>query len=174
MTVATAPPPVAPVAARRQAPSMRRIGEKRWAGYFFVAPHFLIFALMILIPFVYNVWISLSDYTFGGQAEKFVGLQNFKNLADPNDYHFPIFWNGFINTLIFVVISTPMLVIGGLFLAVLINNKFRGRNVFRAIYFAPWTLGISVVGLLWWWIFNGSFGLLTNFLGSWGSPRHSG
>jgi multiple sugar transport system permease protein len=165
MTVATAPP----VTAAATAPTrpLRRIGEKWWAGYLFVLPHFAFFLFMVGIPFVYNLYLSLSDYTFGG-SETFVGLQNFQRLADPNDYHFPVFWGGLWNTIIFVLLSTPMLVIGGLFLAIVVNGKYRGRNAFRAIFFAPWTLGIAVVGLLWWWIFNGSFGLLTIWLSSWG------
>ncbi len=171
MTVTTAPS-VAPTAAATAARPLRRIGESRFTGWLFILPHLLIFLLMICIPFIYNVWISLSDYTFGG-SEAFVGLKNFQNLADPNDYHFPIFWNGLWNTIIFVLISTPMLVISGLFLAITVNGRYRGRNAFRAIYFAPWTLGIAVVGLLWWWIFNGSFGLLTNVLTGFGfeSPQ---
>ena len=169
MTVASAPAPAPTTATSRP---LRRIGEKWYGGYLFILPHFAIFLLMVGIPFVYNIWISLSDYTFGGD-ETFVGLQNFMNLADPNDFHFPVFWNGVWNTLIFVIVSTPMLVISGLFLAVLVNGKYRGRNFFRAVYFAPWTLGIAVVGLLWWWILNGSFGLLTNLLTNFGiaSPQ---
>jgi multiple sugar transport system permease protein len=122
---------------------------------------------MIGIPFIYNIYISLTDYTFGG-SETFIGLQNFQNLANPDDYHFPVFWNGLWNTGLFVIISTPLLVGAGLFLAVLVNGRYPGRNIFRAIYFAPWTLGIAVVGLLWWWILNSSFGLLTNTLVSLG------
>jgi len=160
MTVAPAPPIAA---TKAPASSLRRLGEKWYAGYLFILPHFALFIFMVGIPFIYNIYLSLSDYTFGG-SETFVGLQNFERLADPSDYHFPVFWGGLWNTVIFVLLSTPMLVIGGLSLAVLINGKFRGRNIFRAMYFAPWTLGIAVVGLLWWWIFNGSFGLLTNVL----------
>ncbi|HKG18634.1 MAG TPA: sugar ABC transporter permease [Candidatus Limnocylindrales bacterium] len=170
MTVAPAPP----VAATATAPtrSLRRLGEKWYAGYLFILPHFALFLFMVGIPFIYNIYLSLSDYTFGG-SETFVGLDNFARLADPTDFHFPVFWGGLWNTVIFVLISTPMLVISGLFLAILVNGKYRGRNAFRAIYFAPWTLGIAVVGLLWWWIFNGSFGLLTNVLTSFGitSPQ---
>jgi multiple sugar transport system permease protein len=161
MTVAPAPPVTAAAAAPSR--SLRRLGEKWYAGYLFILPHFALFLFMVGIPFLYNIYLSLSDYTFGG-SESFVGLQNFQKLADSSDYHFPVFWGGLWNTIIFVLLSTPMLVISGLFLAVLINGKYRGRNAFRAIYFAPWTLGIAVVGLLWWWIFNGSFGLLTNVL----------
>jgi multiple sugar transport system permease protein len=173
MTVAPAPAPaVAPGPTARQgtqarALGLRRIGEKWWAGYLFVLPHLFFFLLMIGIPFFYNIYISLTDYSFGGD-ETFVGLQNFQNLANPDDYHFPVFWNGVWNTIIFVIISTPTLIIAALGLAVLLNGKYRARNFFRAIYFAPWTLGIGVVGLLWWWILNDSFGLFTNVMNSLG------
>jgi multiple sugar transport system permease protein len=162
MTVAAAPPPVAGAAPTR---SMRRIGEKWYAGYLFLLPHFLIFLFMIGLPFIYNIYVSLTDYTFGGDPT-FIGVQNFQNLADPSDYHFPVFWNGVKNTLIFVITSTPILVIAGLLLAVIVNGKYPGRNIFRAIFFAPWTLGIAVVGLLWWWLLNSQFGLLTILLNS--------
>jgi multiple sugar transport system permease protein len=169
MTVAPAPPVRAGGAPTR---SLRRLGEKWYAGYLFVLPHFALFLFMVGFPFLYNIYLSLSDYTFGG-SETFVGLQNFRRLADSTDYRFPVFWGGLWNTVIFVLLSTPMLVIGGLFLAVLVNGRYPGRNIFRAIYFLPWTLGIAVVGLLWWWIFNGSFGLLTNLLAGLGiaSPQ---
>jgi multiple sugar transport system permease protein len=166
MTVA---PAVPAAAARPMEPSKRRIGEKWYTGYLFIAPHLLFFTLMIGLPFIYNLYISLTDYTFGGQ-ETVIGLKNYQNLTDTNDFHFGLFWTGLWNTVLFVLISTPTLVIVGLLLAVLVNTKFRARNTFRAIYFAPWTLGIAVVGLLWWWILNGSFGLLTNVMHGFGLP----
>jgi multiple sugar transport system permease protein len=169
MTVSAAPPPVAGTAPAR---SMRRIGEKWYAGYLFILPHFLIFLFMVGLPFLYNIYVSLTDYTYGGNPS-FIGLGNFQNLADPTDYHFPIFWNGVWNTLIFVIVSTPTLVIAGLALAVLVNGKYPGRNVFRAIFFAPWTLGIAVVGLLWWWLLNSQFGLLTILLNAIGLQNPS-
>jgi multiple sugar transport system permease protein len=166
MTVATAPPPVAGAAPAR---SLRRIGEKWYAGIFFILPHFLLFLFMVGLPFVYNIYISLTNYTFGGDAS-FVGLQNFRDIANPDDYHFPVFWNGVWNTILFVITSTPLLVIAGLVLAVVVNGKYPGRNLFRAIFFAPWTLGIGVVGLLWWWLLNSQFGLLTLLLAQFGIP----
>jgi multiple sugar transport system permease protein len=165
MTAAATPVPTARQTEASQ--SLRRIGEKWYSGYLFILPHFLLFTLMIGIPFIYNIYISLTDYTFGG-SETFIGLRNFQNLANPDDFHFPVFWNGLWNTVLFVLISTPLLVGAGLFLAVMVNGRYPGRNIFRAVYFAPWTLGIAVVGLLWWWILNSSFGLLTNTLASFG------
>jgi multiple sugar transport system permease protein len=49
-------------------------------------------------------------------------------------------------------------------LAALLNQRVRGRNIFRAIYFVPWTLSVSVVGLTWWWMFNGNAGFVTLFM----------
>lgn len=164
MTAAPLPPPQVR-AAVAPTQSLRRIGEKWYSGYLFILPHFVFFILMIGLPFIYNIYISLTDYTFGATSESFIGLQNFQALANPDDYHFPVFWTGLWNTILFVLISTPVLVGTGLLLAVLVNGKYPGRNIFRAIYFAPWTLGIGVVGLLWWWILNSNFGLLTNTLG---------
>lgn len=166
MTVAAAPPPV-PAPAAGAAPTMRRIGEKWWAGYLFLLPHFLLFLFMVGLPFFYNLYIAMTDYTFGGDAQ-FIGLKNFQNLLDPEDFHFPVFWNGVWNTLLFVVMSTPLLVGAGLGLAILVNGKFPGRNFFRAIFFAPWTLGIGVIGLLWWWLLNSQSGLLTILLANFG------
>jgi multiple sugar transport system permease protein len=68
------------------------------------------------------------------------------------------------NTLEFVLMSVPFLVVLPLLLAVLLNTKTPGRNIYRAIYFAPWVLSVSVVGLLWWWIFQSQGGLLNYYL----------
>jgi multiple sugar transport system permease protein len=160
MTVAAAPPPIVGAAPSR---SLRRIGEKWYSGYLFILPHLAVFLFMVGLPFFYSIYVSLTDYTMGGEPT-FIGIQNYQNLANPDDFHFPVFWNGVWNTLLFVIVSTPLLVGSGLALAVLVNGKYPGRNIFRAIFFAPWTLGIAVVGLLWWWLLNAQFGLFTLLL----------
>jgi multiple sugar transport system permease protein len=72
-----------------------------------------------------------------------------------------------------VLISTPLQVGFGLLLASLLNQRLRGRNIFRGIYFMPWTLSVSVIALIWWWMFNGNAGLITTTLESLtgGSPN---
>ena len=138
----------------------RRIGEQPWTPYLFIAPHLVLFVAFILVPFFLGIWISLHDSTPLREGP-FVGLRNFERLFDPESIHFPRFWNTVWNTVLFVVMSTPLLVGVALFLASLLNQKLRGRNVFRAIYFVPWTLSVSVVGLIWWWMFNGNAGFIT-------------
>ena len=104
-----------------------RIGERRYTPYLFIAPHFLVFAVFILFPFFFGIFISLHDW-FGGRAGGFVGLRWYQQLFDPDSIHFPRFWNSVWNTILFVLMSTPLLVGVALGLASLLNQKLRGRN----------------------------------------------
>ncbi|PZR64718.1 MAG: sugar ABC transporter permease [Chloroflexi bacterium] len=158
------PGAAAPVTRGGDTQRRRRIGEKWYTPYLFVLPHLLVFIGLIGIPFVFGLWISLFAYDQVSPSSPFVGLQNYINLIDPQSIHFGFFWQGLWNTVLFVILSTPTLVGVGLLLAVLLNNRFRGRNFFRGLYFAPWTLSVAVIGVLWWWILQDQGGLISNGL----------
>jgi multiple sugar transport system permease protein len=162
MTLGTAPPPATGAAVRptTRVEARRRIGEAWYTPYLFILPHLFLFGIFIAVPFFAAIWLSVQDYR-QFQPSFFVGAQNYLELVDPLSRHFDRFWTSLWNTVIFVIISTPTLVLAGLGLAALLNERFRGRNVFRAIYFAPWTLSVAVIALLWWWIFAGAGGLAT-------------
>jgi multiple sugar transport system permease protein len=133
--------------------------------YLFILPHLIFFAAFIGYPFFNGIWISLHQFDYLRPAtNRFIGLQNYINLFSPGTLKFNEFWNAMGNTLEFVLLSVPFLVIIPLLLAVLLNTKTPGRNIYRAIYFAPWVLSVSVVGLLWWWIFQSQGGLLNYYL----------
>jgi multiple sugar transport system permease protein len=146
-------------AARPRKDVRRRIGERPWTPYLFILPHFIVFTVFILYPFFLGIWISVHDSS-SLRDGPFVGINQFLKVFDPQSIHFPRFWNTVWNTILFVLMSVPLLVIVGLVLASLLNQKLRGRNVFRAIYFVPWTLSVAVVGLTWWWMFNSNAGFI--------------
>jgi multiple sugar transport system permease protein len=75
-----------------------------------------------------------------------------------------VFMKAVINTFIFVLLVAPLQAGFALVLALLINQKLRGINVFRAIYFMPVVVSIVVVSLLWRIIYDGNDGLLNNLL----------
>ncbi len=77
-----------------------------------------------------------------------------------------IFIKAVINTFIFVIVVAPVQAGLALCLALLINQRLRGINVFRAIYFMPVVVSIVVVSLLWRFIYDGQSGLLNNLLGA--------
>lgn len=156
------------VAAPRAAEG-RRFGI---APYLFILPHFIFFGLFLLWPLAYGIYISLYRFNFSRpKSRKFIGLDNYQNLIERGSLQFQPFWQSMWNTLIFVVVSTLPMVVAALALAVLLNGKYRGRNIFRAIYFAPWSLSAVVAALLGWWLFNAQAGLVNGFLDAIGLTR---
>ena len=142
--------------------------------YLFILPHLIFFAIFIGSPFFNGLYLSLTQYNYlRPDLTQFVGVQNYVNLFTPNTPQFQVFWNALGNTVEFVIYSVPLLVVLPLFLAVLLNTKTPGRNIFRAIYFAPWALSGAVVALLWWWIFQSQGGLVNYYLADLGvrAPR---
>ena len=121
----------------------------RATPYLFLLPYLALFTLFVLIPAVYGIWISLHNWDFLLPGKPFVGLDNYTALADPDSVQFLPFWQGMRATAIFTVASVPLLVVVPLFLAVLLNRKFPGRTFFRAVFFAPYVLGVAVIGLMW-------------------------
>lgn len=139
--------------------------------YLFIAPYVVLLIAFVLWPAVFGFWISLHDWDFLLESKPFVGMQNYKNLFDPESTTYSPFWNGMKNTLIFTVISVPFLVVIPLGLAVMLNRKFPGRTVFRALIFAPFVLGISVIGLLFTYLFDARYGLVNEVLSWVGVPE---
>lgn len=146
-------------------------GYGRATPYLFLAPYLLLFLLFVIGPGIFGFWMSLHDWDFQLPGKPFVGLQNYKDLFDPLSATAEPFWHGMRATAIFTVASVPFLVGLPLALAVLLNRKFPGRTFFRAVYFAPFVLGVAVVGLMFRYILDTSFGILNAFLGLFGAPE---
>jgi multiple sugar transport system permease protein len=134
--------------------------------YLFILPHLIFFATFLAWPFFYGIYISLFDFDFlRPESRPFVGAQNYLNLFTRGSIQFTDFWRAMFNTGAFIVWSVPPLVGLALLLAVLLNGKYPGRNLFRGIYFAPYALSVTVAALLWWWIFQPQGGMMNQFLG---------
>ncbi|MFN8496323.1 MAG: sugar ABC transporter permease [Anaerolineae bacterium] len=165
-----------PQAQSQAAVSPKRTARRKFSltPYLFLLPHFIFFALFVGWPFFYGFYISLFRFDFlMPEFRPFVGLENYINLFTPDSIQFSDFWNSMKNTGLFVLYSVPPLVIIPLLLAVLLNGRFRFRNAFRGIYFAPWTLSVTVAALVWWWIFQDQGGLINYYLGELGLPQPS-
>jgi multiple sugar transport system permease protein len=139
--------------------------------YLFLAPYLVLFLLFVVGPAIFGLWMSLHDWDFQLPGKPFVGLQNYKDLFDPLSTTAQPFWHGMRATAIFTIASVPFLVTLPLGLAVLLNRQFPGRTFFRAVYFAPYVLGVAVVGLMFRYILDTSFGILNALLGLFGVPE---
>jgi multiple sugar transport system permease protein len=151
--MATSQPARAQSAAATRAAPGRRFS---WTPYLFILPHLIFFTAFLAYPFFYGIYISLFNFDFlRPEFRPFVGLENYANLlVDRNSIQFSDFWRSVGNTAWFIMYSVPPLVIGALLLAVLLNGKYRWRNLFRGLYFAPFALSVTVAAVLWRWLFE--------------------
>jgi len=158
-----ATPTSAPVAAApRRGP--------RLTPYLFMLPYALLFVTFTLAPAAYGLWISLHDWDYLLPGKPFVGLDNYQALFSSTSPVFDFFWQSMQATGIFTVFSVPLLVAVPLGIALLLNRSFRGRTFFRAVYFAPYVLGVAVIGVLWRFLLDPNLGAVNAMLGALGLP----
>lgn len=125
----------------------------------FLAPSLVLLLAFSIGPMFGTLWTSLQEWNLIRAAE-FIGLGNYRELWGDDDFH-----RALRNTLYYLVGYLPLVLAGGLALAVLVNRKLRGIAVFRAMYFLPVVTSWVVVALLWKWLLDPADGLVNWLLG---------
>ncbi len=133
----------------------------QYSGYLFLLPYFLLFGTFLLLPLGYGLALSFIRWELISPAPpEFAGLANYTEVL-----HSKYFWKALCATFRFVIMTVPLVTAGGMIIALGINALPRGRQaVFRAVYFLPTIISISVAGILWRWFFNSEFGLFNSWL----------
>lgn len=132
--------------------------QKYLTAYLMVLPALALFVIFIIYPLMQGLWISLHQWD-GLSEMKWIGLNNYKFV-----FRDKVFWKAMANTFQFAIGVTVIKNLAGLILAVLLNKRIVGRTFFRASVFLPVTISFIVIGILWSWIFNPTFGLMNNML----------
>lgn len=136
--------------------------KKRRSGahLFFLAPHMIIFLIFFFIPFLYGVYASFTKWDMFS-APQWVGLDNYRTIFTNRDSTFyRQFWNGFGNTLQFVIMIVPFQILIPLIIAVALYARPKGARLFQGILYIPTLFSISSVILTWFFILNPSYGLV--------------
>lgn len=130
-------------------------------GILFAIPYLVFFCVFLLYPLLQGLYMSLFEWNplFPAQSE-FLGIQNYVSMLQD-----PAFWNALVNTIYFVVLTVPAMVIFGLGLALGVNKKVIGRRYLRTIYFSPYILTVSIVGIVWSLFLSSGFGPINYYLG---------
>ncbi|HEX7644535.1 MAG TPA: sugar ABC transporter permease [Burkholderiaceae bacterium] len=116
-------------------------------AYVFLAPALVLFAVFSFWPVGYGSWLAFTDYSLI-KPSHFVGLDNFRYIFSNE-----MFVTGLKNSLMFLLI-VPVIQVGAIGLAVLVNNKLPGIKLFRAAFYVPVVTTISVVGIMWGFMFH--------------------
>ncbi|WP_282597697.1 sugar ABC transporter permease [Bacillus sp. REN3] len=127
------------------------------AGYLFISPWMIGFVGLTLGPLLFSLIASFTDYNITSKMN-FIGFDNYKRMFTIDG----LFRTSPYNTLYYVVFSVPLMTVGAIVLAVLLNQKVRGMKVFRTIYYLPAVLSGVAVYLLWMQMLSPSTGLQHN------------
>ncbi|EWT00392.1 sugar ABC transporter permease [Intrasporangium oryzae NRRL B-24470] len=142
----------------------RRWRNRGWV-LFFLAPSAIPLVLFTVIPMVSSVWVSLHEWNLIS-AMKWVGLDNYTHLLTDDQTR-----SVFLHSLLYCLGYLPLVFVGGLGLALVLNQQLRGRSFFRAAYFLPVVTSWVVVALVWKWLLNPTNGLVNTILGAVGLPQ---
>src|SRR5688500_2411508 len=135
-----------------------------------MVPYLILFVVFVLIPAFFGIWMSLHQWDYFAPVKEWVGLDNFAELFTPGTITNDLFWKSMEATGKFTLYSVPLLVVLPLLVALILNQKFRGRSFFRAMYFAPYVLGVAVIGILWRFLLDRNVGYINYYLGQLGLP----
>ena len=138
--------------------------QRRWrrnaAGYAFTGPALIVLAAFLLYPIGYSVWLSFHEWEgYTPRWGPLVGLENYRALAGDE-----VFWRATLNSIVFVVVRTPLEVGLGFLLALLLNRRLVARSLLRTLFFVPVVMSLIVVTIIFQRVFEPNTGLLNTFL----------
>ena len=136
----------------------RRLG-KRIEPYVWLLPSIVLMAIFLVYPILIVFKLSFSEISKSGVVGGFVGLQNFREAVQ-----LPAFNTVMKNTIVWVVAVVGLSTLIGFILAMVLNKKFRGRKIARAIIVFPWATSLVVQASVWNYIIKYEYGNLNNIL----------
>ncbi|BAS28057.1 Carbohydrate ABC transporter membrane protein 1, CUT1 family [Limnochorda pilosa] len=128
-------------------------------GLLFMSPALIIILATVLFPIAYASYLSLHRWNLKRPMHPFVGLENYGDILQD-----PRFWGSLQTTLVFAALSVALIMLVGFLLALLLNERFKGRGVLRAMLLIPWAIPHVVNGLMWKWLLDPSYGIVNGML----------
>lgn len=154
--------------ARRPSRGRRSSGRKlRRAGWLMVTPALAHTIVWIAIPVVATFVLSFTNYEVFS-APEFIGLDNYVELWNDD-----VFRKATWNTVIYTFFTVPFSMAVAVVVAVLLNQKIRGRTAFRAAFFLPQVTATVAIAMVWLWMYNPQYGLLNALMSFLGLPTQA-
>lgn len=126
--------------------------QKNLVNILFLAPIIFAFLIIIIVPFMFGIYYSLTDWNGVSPFIHFIGFENFSKL-----FATPGFLYSILITVIFTVVNVLLVNILSFSLSLIVTSKIRFRNFYRAGFFVPYLIGGIVLGYIWQFIFNNIF-----------------
>ena len=118
----------------------------------FALPGLFCFLAVVIVPFLYGVYLTLTDWNGVSSVKNFVGLKNFAAMAKDAQ-----FWSSLVLTFKYVIAVVVLVNVLAFLIAYLLTRGFKGQNFFRAGFFTPNLIGGIVLGYIWQFVFSRVF-----------------
>jgi len=151
--------PATPGAVASRPHQLQKVLGRDWVlGYLLLLPAIAVLVGLIAYPFLYSIYLSLQNKPIG-EPGTFIGFKNFLTL-----WRSSVFYLVIRNTLIVMIVGVGLKFLAGLMLALILNERIKYRELWRALLFFPWTIPIVVSGFSWRWILDDMNGILNMLL----------
>jgi len=131
--------------------------EKPIVNALFCLPCLFAFVMIIIIPFGFGVYYSMTDWNGVRDTVKFVGFTHFKTIFTAPDFMY-----SFLITVLYTVINLILVNVVSFILALFVTSNIRFKNFYRIGFFIPYLIGGIVLGYIWQFIFNNAVVALGN------------
>lgn len=118
----------------------------------FALPGMFCFFAVVIVPFVYGVYLTLTDWNGVSQTKNFIGFQNFAGVISDKQ-----FWTSLLLTFKYVIVVVVLVNVVAFAIAYLLTRGMKGQNFFRAGFFTPNLIGGIVLGYIWQFVFSRVF-----------------
>lgn len=145
-----------------------RFTETQITAVLFLLPATIMFLVFVIWPIIQSAHYSAYSWDGIGPPTNFIGLDNYLRLLKD-----PIFWKALGNNFFVLIWSLVTQIPLGILIAILLIGRIKGSSLFRTIYISPLVLSGVIIGLLWQWFYNPSFGLINSFLKSVGLEQYT-
>ncbi len=145
----------------------RQLGKRPGVTIAFLAPAIFFYVLVLIVPIVQSAYYSVFNYSgITSTAKDFIGLHNYGTMfRDPN------FWRDMGNIGKLIMVSLIMHIPFAFGLALVVSGKRKGNNIFKTIFFTPTIIPLAAVSLMWVFIYNPNWGVLSTVIRSMGFSR---
>ena len=118
----------------------------------------IVFALFLLFPMLFGLFIGFFDWDILS-TRTWTGFGNYVKL-----FKDATFYSSLGHTLVFVLVSTPLLLVTGFLMALLVTSRSPLKDAAENIFFLPYILSITVIGTLWAWLLQKNYGIVNQFI----------
>src|SRR5262245_63490523 len=129
--------------------------QRKLFGYTLLAPAALYVLLLVGAPFVFSLYLAVSDANVGDPVATFIGLENFRSALEMD-----VFWTALRNSVVFLVVAAVFKSLLGTSLAFLLLQDFPGKKLIRGLVVIPFTLPVAISVLAWKWMYDSQFSVI--------------